>query len=72
MERPQVCPVNLWPIVWFSKETASVLLANFLFHFSSHIVYLHFAYFVTLHLLFKHQISGRKDMRFGKGREQIK
>ena len=72
MERPQVCPNRFVAGCLALKETASVLSASFQFYFSSHVLPLHFAYFVALNLLSKDQVSGRRDMGFVKGREQIK
>lgn len=72
MERSQVCPHKFVAYSLALKETASVRSANFQFYFCSYIVHLHFAYFVAINLLSKDQVSGRKDMGFGKGREQIK
>lgn len=71
MERPQVCPNKLVAYGLALKETASVLSANFLCLLSSCVLPLRFASFVALNLLSKDQVSGRKDMGFGKGREQI-
>lgn len=72
MEGLQVCPNRFVAYSLALKETASVLSANFPLYFCSHVVHIHFASFVVINLLSKDQVSGRKDMGFGKGREQMK
>lgn len=72
MERPWVCPNRLEACSLALKETVSVLSAVLQFCLSSCILPLCVAYFVALNLLSEDQVSGRKDMGFGKGREEIK
>lgn len=48
MERPRVCPTDLWPIFWLKKGDSSG--NELIFDFILVLIHLHFAYFISLNI----------------------